>query len=181
MLDLLSRNWWLLALRGLAAIIFGVLAFVWPAATIAALVILFGAYAVADGILAIAAALSNVVGQQRRWSILLQGVVSLVIGIATFVWPNVTGLTLLYLIAVWAITTGILGIVVAIELRRELSNEWLLVLSGIASIVFGVLVIVFPGAGALSVLWMIAAYAVVIGVLLLGLSLRVRNLRKLGQ
>jgi uncharacterized membrane protein HdeD (DUF308 family) len=181
MLDLLSRNWWLLALRGLAAIIFGVMAFVWPAATIAVLVILFGAYAVADGVLAIAAALSNVVGQQRRWSILLQGVVSLAIGIATFVWPNVTALTLLYLIAVWAITTGILEIVVAIELRREMSNEWLLVLSGIASIVFGVLVIVFPGAGALSVLWMIAAYAVVIGVLLLGLSFRLRNLRKQGQ
>jgi uncharacterized membrane protein HdeD (DUF308 family) len=181
MLDLLSRNWWMLALRGVAAIIFGVLAFVWPGATIAALVMLFGAFATVDGVLAIAAALSNVVGQQRRWSILLQGVVGLVIGIATFVWPNVTALTLLYLIAAWAITTGILEIVVAIELRRELSNEWLLVLSGIVSIVFGMLVIAFPGAGALSVLWMIAAYAEVVGVLLLVLSFRIRALRKVGQ
>jgi uncharacterized membrane protein HdeD (DUF308 family) len=181
MLDLLSRNWWLLALRGVAAILFGILAFVWPITTIAALVLLFGAFATVDGVLAIAAALFNMVGRQRRWSILLQGVASLVIGIATFVWPNVTALTLLYLIAVWAITTGILEIVVAIELRRELSNEWLMILSGIASIVFGVLVIAFPGAGALSVLWMIAAYAVVIGVLLLVLSFRVRSLRKLGR
>jgi uncharacterized membrane protein HdeD (DUF308 family) len=181
MLDLLSRNWWLLALRGVAAILFGILAFVWPITTIAALVLLFGAFATADGVLAIAAALFSMVERQRRWSILLQGVAGLVIGIATFVWPNVTALTLLYLIAVWAITTGILEIVVAIELRRELSNEWLMILSGIASIVFGVLVIAFPGAGALSVLWMIAAYAVVIGVLLLVLSFRVRSLRKLGR
>jgi uncharacterized membrane protein HdeD (DUF308 family) len=169
----------MLALRGVAAIIFGVMAFVWPQGTIATLVILFGAYAVVDGVLAMAAALSNVVGPQRRWSILLQGVVSLVIGFATFVWPNVTALTLLYLIAAWAIITGVLEILVAVELRRELSNEWLLILNGIASIVFGVLVIVFPGAGAFSVLWMIAAYAVLIGVLLLVLSFRVRNLRKL--
>lgn len=175
MLNLLSRNWWLLALRGVAAIIFGVMAFVWPWTTIAVLVILFGAYAVADGILAIAAALSNAAGQ-RRGSILLQGVVSLVIGIATFVWPNLTALTLIYLIAVWAIAIGFLQLVVAIELRRELSNEWLLILSGIASIIFGVLVIIFPGAGALSVVWMIAAYAVLIGALLLGLSFRVRKL-----
>jgi uncharacterized membrane protein HdeD (DUF308 family) len=175
MLNLLSRNWWLLALRGVAAIIFGVMAFVWPGTTIAVLVILFGAYAVADGILAIAAALSNAAGQ-RRGSILLQGVVSLVIGIATFVWPNLTALTLIYLIAVWAIAIGFLQLVVAIELRRELSNEWLLILSGIASIIFGVLVIIFPGAGALSVVWMIAAYAVLIGALLLGLSFRVRKL-----
>jgi uncharacterized membrane protein HdeD (DUF308 family) len=175
MLAQLSRNWWLLALRGLAAIVFGILAFVWPGATITALVMLFGAYALVEGALAVAMALTNVVGQ-RRWWVLLEGFTSIAISVITLLWPGVTALALLYLIAAWAIVTGVLEILAAIELRREISNEWLLILSGIASVVFGVLVIVFPGAGALSVLWMIALYAVVFGALLVALSFRVRKL-----
>jgi uncharacterized membrane protein HdeD (DUF308 family) len=175
MLAQLSRNWWLLALRGLAAIVFGILAFVWPEATITALVMLFGAYALVEGVLAAAMALTNVVGR-RRWWVLLEGLTSIAIAVITLLWPGVTALALLYLIAAWAIVTGVLEILAAIELRREISNEWLLILSGIASVVFGVLVIVFPGAGALSVLWMIALYAVVFGALLVALSFRVRKL-----
>jgi uncharacterized membrane protein HdeD (DUF308 family) len=177
MLTQLSRNWWLLALRGVAAILFGILAFVWPQETLTVFVYLFGAYVLADGVLSAAAALTLMKGRQRGW-LLLQGVVGIGIAIVTFLWPSVTGLTLLYLIAIWAIVTGVLEIVTAIELRREIAGEWLLILSGVASVVFGVLVILFPGAGALSILWLIAAYAIVFGALLVALSFK---LRKLGQ
>lgn len=175
MLNLLSRNWWLFALRGLAAILFGILALVWPTVTITFLVLLFGSYTLVDGLLAIFAALSNTAGE-RRWWFLFEGFVSVAIGAITFVWPEITGVALLYVIAAWAIMTGILEIVAAIQLRRVIANEWWLVLSGIASIVFGVVVILFPGAGALSILGFIAIYALVFGVSLVALSLKIRSL-----
>ncbi len=175
MLSQLSRNWWMLALRGLAAIVFGVLALVWPEATYAALVILFGAYALLDGLLAVVAALTNHAGG-LRWAALLEGLVGIAIAVMTFAWPGVTALSLLYVIAAWAILTGILEFVTAIELRRVLAGEWLLILSGIASVAFGVLVVLFPSAGAVTVVWMIGAYALVFGALLVALSLKVRRL-----
>jgi uncharacterized membrane protein HdeD (DUF308 family) len=175
MLTQLSRNWWLIALRGVAAILFGILAFVWPGATLTFLVLLFGAYALADGLLAVVAALTNNAGE-RRWWVLLEGLVGIAAAVLTFLWPGATAFSLLYLIAAWAILTGVLEIVAAIELRREISNEWFLILSGIASVILGVLLVLFPGAGALSVIWLIAAYAVVFGVLLVVLSLKVKGL-----
>ncbi len=174
MLSQLSRNWWMLALRGLAAIVFGVVALAWPEATYAALVILFGAYALLDGLLAVLAALTNRTGEPR-WAALSEGLVGIAIAVATFAWPGATALSLLYLIAAWAIFTGVPEILIAIDLRKELEGEWLLILSGIASVAFGVLVILFPGAGAVSVAWMIGAYAVVFGVLLVALSLKIRR------
>ena len=175
MLTQLSRNWWLLALRGVAAILFGILAMVWPGVTLTFLVLLFGAYALADGLLAVVAALTNNAGE-RRWWVLLEGLVGIAVAVLTFLWPGATAFSLLYLIAAWAILTGVLEILAAIELRREISNEWFLILSGIASVILGVLLVLFPGAGALSVIWLIAAYAVVFGVLLVVLSLRVKSL-----
>lgn len=175
MLTLLSRNWWLFTLRGLAAILFGILAIIWPDVTLTFLVLLFGSYALVDGLLAIFAALTNTSGE-RRWWFLFEGFVSVAIGVITFIWPAITGLALLYVIAAWAILTGILEIVAAIQLRRVISNEWWLILSGVASIVFGAAVALFPGAGALGILWFIAAYALVFGVSLVALSLKIRNL-----
>ncbi len=171
----LARNWWLIALRGVAAIIFGVLAFIWPGITLIALTILFGAYALVDGFLAVLAAVTHHTGSQRWWIVLLEGIVGIAAGIIAFVYPGITAFTLLIVIAAWSIITGILEIWAAIRLRHEINNEWMLILAGILSLLFGVLVAVFPGAGALAVIWIIAAYAVVFGILMLLLGLRLRS------
>jgi uncharacterized membrane protein HdeD (DUF308 family) len=176
MLNLISRNWWLVALRGVVAIIFGILALVWPGPALLTLVFFFGIYALLDGIFAISETISGNTGGRPRWLVLLEGVVSLIAGILTFVWPSLTALVLLYVIALWALITGITEIVAAIELRRRLQGEWVLILSGVASIIFGILLLLFPGAGALALIWVIGIYAIVFGILLLGLALRLRAL-----
>jgi uncharacterized membrane protein HdeD (DUF308 family) len=171
--DQLARHWWVIGLRGLAAILFGVLAFVWPGMTLAVLVLLFGAYALADGVLTLLAALRG--GVQHRIVMLVEGVVSVLAGLAAFVWPGLTALVLLYIIAFWAIVTGVLEIVAAIRVRRAISNELGLVIGGVLSVVFGVVLLIAPGAGALAVIFLIGAYAVVFGIALLGLAWRLRE------
>jgi uncharacterized membrane protein HdeD (DUF308 family) len=177
-LPVLSRNWWALALRGLAAIIFGILAFVWPGITLWALILLFGAYMLVDGVFAIVAAV-RVAGEAARWWLLLvEGILGVLAGIVAFVWPGLTALALLYFVAAWAIVTGIFEIVGAIRLRREIEGEWALILGGALSVLFGVLLVaVGPGVGLLSLVWLIGVYAVAFGVLLLILAFRVRNER----
>ncbi len=178
MITMLTRNWWLIALRGLFAIIFGVLAFVWPGATLAALIVLFGAYALVDGVFSVIAGIAAYGERERWWAILLEGVASIIIGLITFFWPGVTAMVLLYFIAAWAIVTGVLEIIAAIQLRKVIRGEWLMVLTGILSIVFGVLLVIFPGTGALALLWVIASYAIVFGVLMIILAFRLRGLRR---
>lgn len=173
--DVLARHWWAIALRGLAAIIFGILAFAMPGVTLAVLVLLFGAYALVDGIFNIVAAVSGRSGQQSWWMVLLEGLVSVAAGLVTFFMPGLTALTLVYVISAWAIITGVLEIVAAIRLRKEITNEWWLALSGVLSIVFGVLVAAFPGAGALALVFWIGAYAVVFGAMLVALGFRLRR------
>lgn len=171
----LSRSWWLLLLRGVVAIAFGVLAWAQPGITLAALVLLFGAYAAADGILCLWAAMAGPKRHESWWLMLLQGLVGVAIGLITFLAPGITALGLLFYIAIWAIVTGVLEIVAAIRLRKEISHEWLLLLSGLASIIFGGLLVARPGVGALAVLWLIGVYAVVFGILLLILAFRSRT------
>ena len=171
--DQLARHWWVIGLRGLAAILFGVLAFVWPGMTLAVLVLLFGAYALVDGVLTLIAAFRG--GVQHRIVMLVEGVVSVLAGLAAFVWPGLTALFLLYIIAFWAIVTGVLEIVAAIRVRRAISNELGLVIGGVLSVVFGVVLLIAPGAGALAVIFLIGAYAVVFGIALLGLAWRLRE------
>ena len=171
--DQLARHWWVIGLRGLAAILFGVLAFVWPGMTLAVLVLLFGAYALVDGVLTLIAAFRG--GVQHRIVMLVEGVVSVLAGLAAFVWPGLTALVLLYIIAFWAIVTGVLEIVTAIRVRRAISNELGLVIGGVLSVVFGVVLLIAPGAGALAVIFLIGAYAVVFGIALLGLAWRLRE------
>ncbi len=177
MTDALARNWWALALRGLLAILFGVAVFVWPGISLAVLVLLFGAYAFVDGLFALIAGIRQhgTVGNERWWMLIIEGVAGVVAGVLTFIWPGITALVLLFLIAAWAIVTGFFEIVAAIRLRQEISNEWLLALAGIASVVFGVLVFLQPGAGALAILWLIGAYAIVFGILMLVLAFRLRS------
>ncbi len=173
MLARLSRNWWAVALRGLAAVLFGIGAFVWPAMTLITLVLLFGIYALVDGVFALIQAFGP--DTSMRWAFGLEAVVGVAAGIATIVWPGMTALILLYFIAGWAIITGVLEVFGAIQLRKVVSNEWLLVLGGIASVLFGAILVFAPGAGALAMIWLIGSYAVVFGVLLIGLGFRLRS------
>jgi uncharacterized membrane protein HdeD (DUF308 family) len=177
MIETLVRNWWMLALRGVAAVLFGLAAFIWPSITLTVLVLLFGAYAFVDGILALLAAsrLHGDMGSERWWALLVEGLVGVAAGILTFIWPSITTLVLLYLIAAWAVVTGVFEILTAIRLRKEVANEWMLALAGVASVVFGVLLAIHPSTGAVAVVWLIGAYAIVFGLLLLALAFRLRG------
>jgi uncharacterized membrane protein HdeD (DUF308 family) len=174
--DSLARNWWVVFLRGLAGIIFGLITFFEPGISLAALVLLFGAYALVDGVLSIATAVRRR-GADRWWLLLLEGIAGILAGLATFIWPAITAIVLLYLIAAWALVTGVLEIAAAIRLRKAITGEWLLALSGIASVILGVLLIIAPGPGALAVVIWIGAYAFIFGALLVALSFRLRSLR----
>jgi uncharacterized membrane protein HdeD (DUF308 family) len=171
---ILSKNWWVLLLRGIAAIAFGVMAWLQPGISLAALVMLFGAYTLVDGVLGVWAAIVGRKEHEQWWVLLLWGLLSIGVGIMTFQAPEITALVLLLYIAAWAIATGVLQIVAAIRLRKEIEGEWLLVLSGLASVAFGVFIMARPAAGAISMLWLIGSYAIVFGVLLVLLGFRVR-------
>jgi uncharacterized membrane protein HdeD (DUF308 family) len=174
--DTLSRNWWLVVLRGVLGIAFGIITFVAPAISLAALVLLFGAYAFADGVFAIASAVRRRDTAEPWWVLLLEGLVGIGAGLVTLFLPGITALVLLYIIAGWAVATGILELVAAVRLRKEIKHEWLLALGGIASLAFGVLIALFPGAGALALVIWIGAYALVFGALLVALGFRLRGL-----
>ncbi|MBX3013117.1 MAG: HdeD family acid-resistance protein [Caldilineaceae bacterium] len=169
-----AQNWWAVVLRGVLAILFGLSAMFWPGITLAALVLMYGAYAMADGLFAVVAAIMNRTHGQRWWT-LLEGLVGIAAGFIAFLWPGLTTFALLYLIAAWAIVTGIFEIVAAIELRREITGEWMLVANGVLSVLFGLLVTFFPGAGALGIVWLIALYAWIFGLLMLMLGFQMRG------
>jgi uncharacterized membrane protein HdeD (DUF308 family) len=177
MLAVLTRNWWALALRGLFAILFGLAALAMPRVTLAAVILLFGAYAIADGVFAIVAGLRAAGRQERWWALMLEGIADIAAGVAAFAWPGLTALLLLYLVSLWAVVTGLLEIAAAVRLRRTVRGEWLLALNGIISVLLGVFLVVFPGGGILAVMFWIGGYAIFFGVLLLGLAFRLRSLR----
>jgi uncharacterized membrane protein HdeD (DUF308 family) len=172
-IDELARNWWVVALRGVAAILFGAAAVVWPTLTLGVLVLLYGAYALVDGVLAIITALRA--DAPHRVAMALNGVISVVAGLIAFFLPGLTALALVYVIAFWAILTGVVQVVSAVRIRRAITNEWSLILAGILSVVFGVLLAVSPGSGALALVLIIGIYAVLFGIMLLVLSWRLRG------
>jgi uncharacterized membrane protein HdeD (DUF308 family) len=171
MLEAMSRNWAAIALRGFIAVLLGVVAIVWPGPTVAVLVILLGAFALVEGVTNVVAGVRG----REGWGI-SEGIISVVVGTVIVVWPAITALALLYVVAAWAIITGIVRIVAAGQLRRVIRNEWLLVGSGVASIIFGAIAALFPGAGILALIWLLGAWLIVLGVLLIALALSVRQL-----
>ncbi|MBV9719013.1 MAG: HdeD family acid-resistance protein [Candidatus Eremiobacteraeota bacterium] len=174
MVATLTRNWWMWLIRGIAAVIFGLLAFLWPGATIVVIGILFGAYALVDGIFAIVATIRAAETQQRWWPFLIEGIVGILIAAITFYDIGITLLALYLTIAAWAFLTGIFEIIAALQLRKHIANEIWLIIGGVASIAFGILMVYFPLAGALAIIWLIAAYAVIFGLLMIGFALRLR-------
>jgi uncharacterized membrane protein HdeD (DUF308 family) len=175
MLQALARNWWMLLIRGIAAVLFGVAILIAPNIALTALVLLWGAYAVVDGIFAVVTGIQGQPAYANRWLTILEGVVSIIAGVIAFIWPGVTATALLYVIAAWAVITGILEVVAAIQLRKEISDEFWLGLGGVLSVVFGVLLFVYPSAGILSLLWLLAIYLIVFGVTTIFLSFRLRT------
>ena len=175
MLHALARNWWAVLLRGIAALVFGLMAFFWPGATGLALVILFGAYAFVDGVFALVAAVRAAEAHERWVAFLIEGIIGIAIAAMAYFDLRLTALALYVTIAAWAILTGILEIVAAIQLRKVIPGEWLLAFAGIASVVFGALMVIYPLAGAVTVIYLIGAYAIVFGVILVGFSLRLRQ------
>jgi uncharacterized membrane protein HdeD (DUF308 family) len=171
----LARNWWSLVIRGIAAILLGVVTFAWPGITLAALVLLYGAYALVDGVMAIIGAVRAVQAHERWGALLIEGIAGIVAAAVTIMWPGITALALVIVIASWAIVTGVFELVAAVRLRKHVTGEWLLALSGIASIVFGVLIIIAPLAGALVIALWVGAYTLVFGVLMVALGFRLRS------
>ena len=176
--ETLSRNWWVLLLRGIVAILFGALTFLQPGISLASLLLLFGAFAFADGVLGAWTAITSRKDRENWWVLLLEGLVGIGVGVLALIKPGLTALALLFYIAIWAIATGVLEIVAAVRLRKEIEGEWALILAGLASVAFGVLLMARPGSGALAVLWIIGSYAIVFGVLLVILAFKVKGLAK---
>lgn len=174
MIELLKRNWWVFAIRGVAGILFGLAALFWPGITLAVLVFLFGAYAILDGVFALVTAFRHRRELPHGWALALEGIAGLAAGAVTWAWPGITALALLFVIAAWAIVTGVFEIVTAIRLRREIDHEWLLALSGIASLVVGTILVMRPASGALALIWLIGAYALGFGALLFALAVWLR-------
>ena len=175
LLQPLGRRWWLVLLRGLASIVFGLLAWTMPGVTLVTLVLFWGAYALVDGVAALIGGWQAKDSGKPMWQVVLIGVLGIAAGIFTFSQPAVTAVALLMLIAAWAIINGVFEIAAAIRLRKEIQNEWLLILSGVLSIVFGVYMIANPGAGAMAVLWLIGVFAVAYGALLVILSFKLKK------
>lgn len=179
MLELLVQRWWLITLRGALAVVFGFLAIVWPGITVLALVLLWGAYTLVDGVASVAIGLSSrSAPAEHRWTYGLLGVLGIAAGVLTFLWPEITAIVLLLIIALWALVAGVLQIAAAIRLRKVIDNEWFLGLTGAVCVVLGVLLIVQPAEGAIGLVIAIATFAIVWGVSLILLGLR---LRKVGQ
>ena len=171
----LAKYWWVFLLRGIFSVIFGILAFVMPGLTIATLVIVWGAYALVDGVFSLWASATGGTKADDHWLVGLQGLIGLAAGIITLIMPGVTALGLLIAIAAWSLVVGVLQIAAAIKLRKEIEGEFWLGLSGLISILFGLFIIARPGEGALAVIWIIGSYALIFGVFLVAFAFRIKG------
>lgn len=178
MLEWISWYWWAVVLRGALAVVFGVAAIAWPDITLLALILLFGAYVLVDGVFAIVGAVVGGRSAAGRGWLIVEGVVSILVGLAAFIWPRATTLVLLWLIAAWALLTGVLEIVAAIVWRRVITWEWLLAAAGVLSVLLGIALVAWPEASALALVRLIGAFAIVFGALLIGSGLRLRRIHR---
>lgn len=176
MVSQLSQNWWILALRGVVLIILGILAFRWPSATALAFVYLLAAFAFIEGIFALVGAFGYGLSGSSRFLLVLIGLLGLAVGVAAVIYPGIAAVTVVLLVAWWAILTGVMSIVVAIEMRKVIPNDWVWVLSGILAVVFGILLIYRPWAGVLTLTWLFGFYALLYGILMIALAFRVKSL-----
>lgn len=172
---LIARNWWVFLVRGILALIFGLIAILMPTVAFISLVVIFGIFALVDGIFTIAAALFADVRSEKWWWLLLEGLVGIIIGVFTLVAPGAMGNAWLFLIAIWAIATGILRIVTAIRLRKFIEGEFWLILSGLFSVIFGVLIIASPASGAFAIGLIIGVYALIFGIAFIGIAMRLKK------
>lgn len=176
MLEILSKNWWTFLVRGIIAVIFGLAALIWPSLTIGTLVIVFGAYVVVDGIFAIVDGFTSRNSNDRWWVEILIGIAGIVAGGWAMAFPGLTAIGMMYFIAAWWLVTGVLQIILAIRVRKEITNEWMLILSGALSTILGVVFLLFPGSGALSLIWVVGIYAIFFGILLIVLAFKLRGM-----
>ena len=174
MAAIMVGNWWALALRGVVAILFALIAFFLPGVTAAALILLFGAYALVDGVFALIAGLRLARQHGRSAPLLLEGVLNVLVGVVIFIWPEPALVAIVYLIAIWAVITGIVLIAAGIALIRH-SGEWLLVLCGVISVLLGIILFVQPGAGVVALSWWLGFYALLFGIVLLTTAFRIRH------
>jgi uncharacterized membrane protein HdeD (DUF308 family) len=174
-----TRSWWLLLLRGIAGILFGIAAFIWPGLTVLALTLLYGAFALADGVFSLGAAFTG--GDNKAiptWWLALVGLLGIAAGIVAFLWPGLTAFALVVMIGAWAVAIGVLEIIGAIWMRKEIEDEWLLIATGIVSVLFGLAILLRPGAGALALAWAIGAFALLSGVLHVAFAFRLRRVHQ---
>ena len=172
----LTRSWWLMLLRGVASILFGIAAFIWPGLTVLALTLLYGAFAMADGILSLGAALTGSGDRSiPTWWLVVIGLLGIAAGVVAFLWPGLTAFALVIMIGAWAVAIGVMEIIGAIWLRHELEDEWLLIAAGILSVLFGAALLLKPGAGALALAWAIGAFAILSGILHVAFALRLKG------
>lgn len=179
-LQALAQGWWLVLLRGLVSIMFGILAFAWPGKTLVVVILIFGAFMLVDGILALVSAFTGRARPGRSgptWWLILVGLAGIAAGIVTFMQPGLTALVMMVFIGAWAAVHGVFEIVGAIQMRKEAGIQWMLVLSGVLSLVFGLILLTLPGPGVLGLVWAIAAYAVVFGVTLVVFSFQLRKFK----
>jgi len=174
-LHALAKSWWLLLLRGIAAIIFGILAFVWPGLTLVTLVLLYGAFALVDGVISLIAAFTGSAKPVPTWWLVVVGLLGIAAGIVTFAWPGITAILLMLFIGAWALVHGIFEIIGAIQLRKEIDNEWLLGLTGLCAVIFGGTLLFRPGLGTLALIFTLGTFAVIEGLLLVAFSIRLKG------
>ena len=173
----MADNWWVLLLRGIAAVIFGLLALFWPGLTVYLLLIVFGAYAIFDGIMAVIVAFQRKSEDDGWWAWALDGALSIIIGLMALFWPEATALALIIWMAIWAVVGGIFRIIAAFRLRAEIEGEWALGFSGLLMVIWGVLMALIPAAGLLSIAWLIGIFALLIGIVMIVLAFRLRGMR----
>lgn len=175
MLTVIAENWWVYVLRGALAVLFGLMALVWPGLTLDLLILVFGLYAIIEGILGVIAAFLRRQPGNYWWLLLVEGLAGMVIGVFALVWPALTAAILLVFIAIWAILTGVIEIAAAIQLRKHINGEWVLGMAGLLSVLIGLLLITNPSSGALAVVWLIGFYALIFGGLLIFLGRKVKH------